>query len=144
MVLESTGSTSFEERSLLHLVTASTCRPNLLIVCPRGHPADVITGLARLCVAPQQWWAPPGAMRLPPITSGSLIVRGIEHLTLAQQIALYDWMTAAARRDVQVVSVAGQPLWPLVEEGQFLEGLCHRLSVVRFDATSVSARRYLK
>ncbi len=62
----------------------------------------------------------------------------MEALTIEQQIALYDWMSAS--RLVQVVSITGSPLQSLVEHGQFLEGLFHRLNTVALMATGSDAR----
>jgi DNA-binding NtrC family response regulator len=35
---------------------------------------------------------------------------------------------------VQIVSITSEPLWPLVEQGRFLEGLFYRLNVVTLEA----------
>jgi DNA-binding NtrC family response regulator len=40
------------------------------------------------------------------------------------------------RREVQIVSVTSAPLRPLVEDGEFLEGLFLRLNVVCLEAES--------
>ena len=51
-----------------------------------------------------------------------------------QQIELHDWLNVS-RGAVQVVTVTSQPIWPLVEEGRFLEGLFYRLNVVTLEAS---------
>jgi DNA-binding NtrC family response regulator len=54
-------------------------------------------------------------------------------MTLPQQIELYDWLNAG-RGAVQMVSVTSKSIWPLVEEGRFLEGLFYRLNVITLEA----------
>jgi DNA-binding NtrC family response regulator len=51
---------------------------------------------------------------------------------------MFDWITVRGR-DTQVISVTSTPLFPLVENGQFLESLFHRLNVVHFLAASGNA-----
>ena len=50
---------------------------------------------------------------------------------------LNDWI-AEGCGDAQIVSIATTPLWPLVQNGDFLEGLFYRLNVVRLEATAES------
>jgi DNA-binding NtrC family response regulator len=77
----------------------------------------------------------PGELRLPKHRSGTLVLHDASALTLDQQIDLYDWMSD---RDgtIQVIAVTSIPLWSLVERGQYLEGLFHRLNVVHMRATA--------
>jgi hypothetical protein len=57
----------------------------------------------------------------------------IATLTLRQQIDFYDWLDRFGPA-VQVVSLTSVPLWPLVEQGRFFEGLFYRLNVVSLTA----------
>jgi DNA-binding NtrC family response regulator len=57
-----------------------------------------------------------------------LIIRHVECLTAGQQITLAAWLRRSA--DVQIISVAGMPVFPLVREGTFLEELYYLLNVV--------------
>ena len=47
----------------------------------------------------------------------------------------------AGRGDVQIVSMTSAPLWPLVVDGDFLEGLFFRLNVVCLEAQSTEDGR---
>jgi hypothetical protein len=98
----------------------------------------VVTQLRALCATPVHTCVLPGRLVLPRKPCGTLVLLHVEALTIDQQIALYDWMSAS--RQVQVVSIAGAPLLSLVEHGQFLEGLFHRLNTVALMATGSDAR----
>jgi DNA-binding NtrC family response regulator len=74
----------------------------------------------------------PGRLELPSTAVGTLVLTRIEEMSVNQQIALFDWMTAA-HSSVQVVSVATAPIDHLVRAGRFLEGLHHRLSMVQLN-----------
>ena len=64
---------------------------------------------------------------------GQLMVGDVSTLTFPQQIDLFDWLDRFADV-VQVVSLTSVPLWPLVEQGRFFEGLFYRLNVVTLTA----------
>jgi hypothetical protein len=119
---------SLEESLLLRKLTSQECHPNLLVVC---RDADAMAGhMAAWCAAPHHRVELPGPLQLPDRRRGTLFLKRVEEMTLAQQIALYDWMTAGCG-GLQVVSVATVPLEELVKDGRFLEGLYYRLNVVR-------------
>ena len=88
------------------------------------------------CAQPVHCCQLPGYLDLPLAGNGTLVLTNAWALTLDQQIELYDWLDT--RRAVQVVSVTSKPLWPLVEQGRFLEGLFYRLNVVTLEASSGS------
>ena len=52
-----------------------------------------------------------------------------KHLTPPQQIALYDWLSTKGS-EAQVVSMTASQMLPLVQAGQFLEGLFYRLNTI--------------
>jgi hypothetical protein len=95
----------------------------------------VVTRLATLCRNPLEVCPVPGRLQLPEHRVSTLLTYDAAALTLKQQIDMYDWITLRGR-DTQVISVTSTPLFPLVENGQFLESLFHRLNVVHFLAAS--------
>ena len=136
--LLATDVASFSELLLLLSLSSQQHRPNLHIACSDAALDGAVTQLRALCATPVHTCVLPGPLVLPRKPCGTLVVQHVEALTIDQQIALYDWMTAS--RHVQVVSITGAPLLSLVEHGQFLEGLYHRLNTVSLMATGSDAR----
>jgi DNA-binding NtrC family response regulator len=66
--------------------------------------------------------------------AGTLLLWDVARLTRGQQMQLHDWITDRPR-DAQVISISSAPLLPLVEDGEFLEGLFYRINVVSLVAT---------
>jgi Sigma-54 interaction domain len=67
-----------------------------------------------------------------PEAVGTLIIHGVETLTVEEQIALQDWLVVRNGR-TQVVSTASASLMPMVEAGVFSDSLYYRLNVVCID-----------
>jgi len=61
-----------------------------------------------------------------------LVVQDVDQLGATQQADLLIHLDAAGS-DVQLVCLAGRPLFPAVVDGTFLEDLYYRLNVVVFD-----------
>jgi transcriptional regulator of aromatic amino acid metabolism len=118
---------------LLSLLTTGP-RPTMMVLCDHRKPEAVAESLTTLCGPPVHRCRIPGQLRLPPAKHGTLILSDASALSLVQQIELHDWLNAS-RGAVQVISVTSQPIWPLVEEGRFLEGLFYRLNVVTLEAS---------
>ena len=118
---------------LLRSLTSDTRKPNLLVSCSDGFSEAVVGHLTRWCVRPFRSCAFPGSLRLPPDRSGTLLLTGVNRMTLAQQIALFDW-TSLPGDGPQIVSLTTTGLGSLVMQGSFLEGLFHRLNVVQLEA----------
>ena len=78
---------------------------------------------------PLMEWSPREMPHLPAIAFRSLIVRDAECLTATQQRSLAALLSRSLGR-VQVISIAGARLYPLVRQGLFLEDLYYRLNVV--------------
>jgi hypothetical protein len=122
---------SIEESLLLRKLTSQERHPNLLVVC---RDADaMVRHLAAWCAAPHSCLELPGPLRLPDRRCGTLFLKRAEGLTKAQQIVLYDWLSAGCE-GLQIATVATVPLQQLVEDGRFLEGLYYRLNVVRLES----------
>jgi Sigma-54 interaction domain len=121
-----------DERWLRSLLAGGR-RPNLLVRCDGPTAASVAAWVSALCQAPLEIRRVPGALDLPAGRRGTLLLHDVAALTLAQQMALYDWMSERWI-DMQVISIASRPLLPLVHAGRFLEGLYYRLNVLYLSA----------
>jgi hypothetical protein len=117
---------SFSETGWLQFLVSER-RPNLLVSCRAADVESVAARLVRTCMQPVHVQRLPGRLVLPADLSGTLVLLGVDQLTLLQQIHLNDWI-AICRPGAQVISVTTTPLRPLVEHGRFLEGLLYRLN----------------
>lgn len=120
---------------LLGWLTARGHRPNVLIECLPGLSETAMRHLMTWCALPFRYCALPGTLELPSPARGTLLLKDIGQMTLSQQVTLYDWLTKH-HGQVQVISLTTTPLQPLVENGEFLEGLLYRLNVIRIDGIS--------
>jgi transcriptional regulator of acetoin/glycerol metabolism len=118
---------------LVRQLTTGDRRHNLLIRCHSGGADRVLKTLMQSCEPPFHLCTLPGPLALPAQTTGTFFLENASALTLAQQIRLQDWMSGGPGQ-IQMISVVFDPLYPMVEQGQFLEGLFYRLSVVSLDA----------
>ena len=103
-------------------------RPNLLVVgsaIQNERVLDLICPMLRGSVA---WWSPVDRLEIPAAAFRTLIVRDVECLTASQQVGFAAWLRRSP--DVQIISMAGMPVFPLVTEGRFLEELYYRLNVL--------------
>jgi transcriptional regulator of aromatic amino acid metabolism len=133
MLMNSPDVVSLSEAALLRHLTDVDRRPNLLVICTDVSIDTVVERLMAFCSPPYYSCSLPGALTLPSGRTGTLVLTDVEEMSLSQQITLCDWMSGD--RDIQIVSVTSAPLRPLVESGQFLEGLFYRLNVVCLEAT---------
>jgi hypothetical protein len=117
---------------LVRRLTAKDRRPNLLVRCQGGGADRVLQTLMQSCEHPFHLCTLPGPLELPSHKTGTLYLENASALTLAQQIRLQDWMSRGPGQ-IQVISVVFDPLYPMVEQGQFLEGLFYRLNVVSLE-----------
>ena len=103
--------------------------PNILLV-DSGVEADrALAEIRPMLRVPLMEWSPIEMPHLPAIAFRSLIVRDAECLTATQQRSLAALLSRSLGR-VQVISIAGARLYPLVRQGLFLEDLYYRLNVV--------------
>ena len=105
--------------------------PNLLLI---GDDAALESAFQRIqpylraAIAP---WIPDIASIVPATAFGTLVVKDVRRLDGRQQAALTALIGAVP--DIQVVSMARAPVYPLIEAGEFLEDLYYRLNVVTLD-----------
>jgi hypothetical protein len=121
------------DESLVRYLTAVPHRPNLMVHCREARSESVVEALQPLCTAPVFALKVPGPLRVPLARAGTLLIEDAAALTLTQQIALHDWLNIG-RGDLQIITVTSRPLWPMVQEGKFLEGLFYRLNVVYLES----------
>ena len=124
------------EMVLLRSLTSRNHRPNLLILSEDATLDGVLQQLRLVCESPMRVCRLPGTLDLDACgRSGTLVLHDVAHLTIRQQIALFDWLERE-RDDVQVVSVTREAIADRVSDGQFLDGLFYRLNTVSVRATS--------
>lgn len=121
------------DRVLLRSLTMAPNRPSLLVLCDRIEPDAAIASLMKWCEQPFHICALPGPLDLPAVRKGTLFLKEVARLTMAQQIALNDWIERG-RGELQIVSATHTRLWPLVEDGLFLESLFYRLNLITLEA----------
>ena len=126
---------SLSDMPLLRSLTGLGRRPNLLVVCPERDVPPAFDWIRDLLGPPFSLCVLPGPLDLPASGRATLFLHDIAALTLAQQITLHDWLNTGGR-EVQVVSMTGAQMLPLVESGRFLEGLYYRLNTISMVAGS--------
>jgi len=109
-------------------------RPNVLVVGPAPDANRTFERLRPYLRTPMTCWAP-REMPQPPASHGTLVIQGVEGLTTVQQERLLTWIDGTPR-ERQIVSIAGEPLFPLVRRGAFLDRLYYQLNVVYLELTA--------
>ena len=140
ITMHSTDFVGVSDLVLLQWLTVRDLRPNFLVMCSDVESVAITKHLMSFSAPPFHVYALPGTLGLPSATRGTLFLEDVAALTLRQQIALNDWISAG-HGEVQIVSMTSTPLWPLVEDGEFLEGLFFRLNVVCLEAHSTEDGR---
>jgi DNA-binding NtrC family response regulator len=135
-VVNSPDFVSFSDMDLLRALTASERRPNLMVDCTAGAAAAVLEQLRTICVEPFHSCQLPGPLDLPHAGNGTLVLHDVAALTIAQQVALFDWLQHR-RGGMQVVSLTEKRLMGMVCDGRFLEGLFYRLNTISVTARGV-------
>lgn len=133
--MHSTDFTWLSDEALIKRLTLRDKRPHLMIVA-HGLSLDAVTD--RLMVACRQPVLPsvlPGRLHLPASRRGTVLLQNVAALSLSQQIVLTNWIDEGDS-DAQIVSISPTPLWQLVKDGDFLEGLFYRLNVICLAATA--------
>jgi hypothetical protein len=103
--------------------------PNVLIVGPGAAAAAALSEIYPLLRLPITSLRIDHRVALPlTLTHGSLILRNVAALPLAQQERLHDWLARTAG-STQVLATSTTALYPLVERGAFLDVLYYRLNM---------------
>ena len=130
----STHEVSLSEMPLVRSLTGQGRRPNILVVCSDTDVRPAFERVRDVLGTPFSMCLLPGPLDLPASERGTLFLHDIAVLTLSQQITLYDWLGRRGR-EVQVVSMTGSEILPLVETGRFHDGLFYRLNTISTVAT---------
>jgi transcriptional regulator of aromatic amino acid metabolism len=139
ITMQSTDFAWLSDESLLKWLTTRDRRPNLMVVA-RGLPVDVVADhLLPVCAGPVMPSLLPGRLHLPASRRGTVLLQNVAALSIPQQIVLNDWIDEGSGQ-AQIVSIATTPLWRLVENGDFLEGLFYRLNVICLEATALKGQ----
>ena len=74
-------------------------------------------------------WVDPDRLTLPRHAAGTLILQGAHALSASAQRQVFDWLDYDDRA-TRVLTTTLHPLYPLVEDGRFLEALYYRLNML--------------
>ena len=115
------------------LNVARATRANVLVVGPESLVRPVLKLVAPATrrdglVEPRD-----GQLHLPsPLRPSTVVVEGVDALTMAEQRQLLEWLDAPTTR-TQVISTASMPLLPRIEARTFDETLYYRLNTIYID-----------
>lgn len=108
----------------------ATTHPNVLVVGTDIAVDDALRAVQCVCRQPVvTCWATDSLVLPSPPPSGTLILRGVDALSLESQRRLLAWLDEA-HGCAQVISTSAEALWPRRETGIFLDALYYRLNVV--------------
>ena len=116
---------------VLRIITASN--PNVLLTGTEEATGAFVHALMPHLRRPVE--SPSGdGLPVPNYAPGTLILRELETLDLEHQRQLLGWLDGPGE-GAQLISLATESLYPLVEKGQFLDTLFYRLNTVHLEAT---------
>lgn len=113
-------------------------RPNVLVVGPGADADRTFDTLYPYLRTPIIPWTPRNAREVPTGSFRTLVVRDVDSLTASQQEELVA-LICRVGPDLQIVSTAKVPIFPLVTRGRFLDRLYYQLNVVYIDLTDEHA-----
>ena len=111
------------------------CRPNVLLIGDTISASYALEHMRPYLLTPLLSWLPRESQAIPATPFRTLVVEDVDQLTAEQQADLLTHLDEAGA-DVQLVSLAGEQLFPAVINGTFLEDLYYRLNVVVFDCAA--------
>jgi hypothetical protein len=112
-------------------------RPNVLIVGDSGSVERALEGVRPHLAAPIAYWSPCACQAWPDEPFRTLIVNGVDAMSLEQQQGLMS-LNDDVDGDVQVISTADAPPFDAVERNAFLSRLYYQLNVVLLDVRHAS------
>jgi hypothetical protein len=128
-----------EDRRLAELVAMlRRSRPNVLVVASSADTDRTFELMYPYLRTPIVAWVPRETRDIPAASFRTLVIRDVEALDALQQENLVALICRLAA-DVQIVSTARTPLFPLVQRGEFLDRLYYQLNVVYLDLTDHAA-----
>jgi hypothetical protein len=116
---------------------------NLLITSPlnailcgnRAILDETLSSLRAHLAVPLYEWSCNDGSRLPSISTGTLIVSGLDHATVAHQRAFLEWLDTHDR--VRVITLSERPLFHRVKRGALIEELYYRLNLIYCEASQL-------
>jgi hypothetical protein len=108
---------------------AHVSRPHGLVVGPQAPVARILELCGKWLRQPVVHWPGDGVPWQRDQQLSTLVLHEVGALPREDQAALLQWMSGAGR-DVQIVSLASSSVFPLVQQGVFLETLYYRLNWV--------------
>jgi len=115
------------------LQVSSMPRTNVMVV-GNAEATRIVVDMLRLDLrGPVVKWRAGQPLALPaPGSCATLVLENLTRLTDEEQIHMLRWLDDV-RGKIRVVSTAGVPVWPRVQNGQFNEVLYYRLNTVFVD-----------
>jgi hypothetical protein len=124
------------EEHLLRRLTSRGIRTNVLVTCRELQLHRVVSHLIEQIAPPVAVGVVTPELKMPEIASGIWILHDVALLTLEQQENVAEWIIGPGA-GVRIVSIASEPLWPLVASGRFLEKLYYQLNTIVCEAGPV-------
>jgi hypothetical protein len=115
------------------LQVSSMPRTNVMVV-GNAEATRIVVDMLRLDLrGPVIKWRAGQPLALPaPGSCSTLVLENLTRLTDEEQIRVLRWLDDV-RGKIRVVSTAGVPVWPRVQNGEFNEVLYYRLNIVFVD-----------
>jgi hypothetical protein len=121
------------EEHLLRRLTSRGIRTNVLVTCRELRVQRVVSHLIEQIAPPVSVGVVTPDLKMPDITTGIWILHDVAMLTLEQQAEMAEWIVGPGA-GVRIVSIASEPLWPLVASGRFVEKLYYQLNTIICEA----------
>src|SRR4051812_21229465 len=121
------------EEHLLRRLTSRGIRANVLVTCRELQLQRVVSHLVEQIPPPVSVSVVTPDLKMPEIASGIWILHDVSLLTLEQQAEVAEWIIGPGA-GVRIVSIASEPLWPLVASGRFVEKLYYQLNTIVCEA----------
>lgn len=116
---------------------ARLTKANLLLVGPDQTVTNLVFAIWSILDGPIVVRRRNERLLLPPAADyvGTLVLHGIDTLTLQEQADLYDWLSARRGR-TRVVSTAPAPMLTMINASLFSGELYYRLNTIWMDVTA--------
>ena len=112
-----------------------TARANVMFMGRGASAKKVVEALQSQISGPIQVWRPGARLVLPPAEqAGTLVLQELGAMAHDDQRHLHDWLQVSSGH-TRVISIAQQPVLPLLEAGTFSDTLYYRLNVLCFQVS---------
>ncbi len=109
-------------------------RANVLLTGPDRATIAFVKAVAPDLRTPTS--AVPCDRLLPLDSAATMILHKIESLAMTEQQRLLVWLNDDPDRPTQLISIAGVPMYQMVEENRFLRPLFYRLNTIHIEVES--------